>query len=341
MLPTATPGQPPLNDLDRRIVAALQVNGRATWQQIAHAVDASESTVSRRANRLLREGTVRVVGITDPLRCGLGSSVLVRVECTVGAAGSVARALATRSDVRFLALLTGTYDLVLEVVVSSREHLAGLLLDEVNSVPGITRTTTENVVRNFKTAYDWSRILLGEQADQLAACAPSQSCNAVEPMTLDPVDMQLVELLGIDGRLGVAELAIQVSVSESAIRRRMERLTSSGALRFGTLVDPRLMGYHCELFLWLTVDLNQLEQVACGLAQRSEVRYLSATVGYSDLTAEVIMRDLDDVYRFNTEVLATMPGIRQMEVGRELQTAKRGYLTAPLGPNGGANRTWP
>ena len=42
-----------LGHLDRRIVAALQLNGRATWKQVAAAVGATESTVARRGQQLL------------------------------------------------------------------------------------------------------------------------------------------------------------------------------------------------------------------------------------------------------------------------------------------------
>lgn len=327
-LPVVPPDTPVLNTLDRKIVAALQINGRATWHQVAKVVGASESTVSRRANRLLRQGYLRIVGVADPLRCGLGFPVLLQLKCAVGAVASVARTLAQRPDVRFVALLTGSYDLILEIIVPSRAHLAMLLVHQLNAIPGITSTTTESVLRNFKTSYDWSREVLGGDATGLAASTPAAIAQEAEPLTLSATDMQLLQLLADDGRLSVAELADQADVSESVVRRRVESLRAAGALRFATLVDPRMMGYECELVLWLNIDLSRLEQVASALGERPEIRYLSATAGYSDLVAEVILPDLDSLYRFNTEVLGSLPGIRRSEIGLELQTVKRVYLTS-------------
>lgn len=320
-----------MGELDRQIVAALQCNGRATWQQVARAVGASESTVSRRANRLINQGIVRIAGLADPLVCGFGYPVLLQVECAVGAVGSVARALAARPDVRFLSLLTGSYDLVLEIIVSSRAHLATVLIDQLNSVPGITRTTTESVVRNFKTSYDWSRDLLGGSAAAVEAKTPAPlACGPT--MELGTIDMQLLQQLGLDGRLSVAELAARIDVGDSVVRRRLDALTSGGALRLATLVDPVLMGFDCEFILWLDLDLSRLEDVAAALCARPEIRYLSATAGYSDLVAEVVVRDMDALYRFNTGVLASLPGIRRSEIGIELHTVKRGYLSSTLEP---------
>ncbi|WP_298325739.1 Lrp/AsnC family transcriptional regulator [Haloactinopolyspora sp.] len=324
-LPAHGPGQPPLDDLDRAIVACLQVNGRATWQQIAGVVGASESTVSRRANRLLRERIVCVSAVPDPPRCGLGTPVLMQVECAVGATSAVAGALAMRSDVRFLALLTGSHDLVLEVIVGSRAQLADVLVDQIRSVPGITHTSTETVVRNFKTSYDWSRRLLGDEVADLEPEPVTEPGNA----ELDGTDLHMVQILAADGRTPMSEVAGRVGIGEAAARRRVEALTTRGALWFATFVDPQAMGFETEMFLWLDIDFSRLEEVAGSLAEHPEVRYMSATAGYSDLACELVLHDLDDLYRFNTEVLGALPGVRRVEMGQELQIVKRGFLTSP------------
>lgn len=322
---SAPPGET-LDDVDRLIVAALQVSPRASWQQIANALDVSESTVSRRAKRLLSSGRVRVTVMPDPLRCGLGFPVLMQVECAVGAADTVARTLALRPDVRFVALLSGTYDLVLEIVVRSRAHLAEIVIRDLNEIPEIRRTTTETVVRNFKTSYDWSRTLLGKRAGSLEP--PGGSLEIPDrPNGVDAGDLELIQLLGGDGRLSAAELAKRSNLSESSVRRRVDAMAAREAVHFATFVDPILMGFESPVFLWLDVDLGALEEVAEALASRLEVRYLSATAGYSDLIAEVILPDLDHLYQFLTEVVGTLPGIRRSEVGLELDTVKRGYLT--------------
>lgn len=315
-----------LDDVDKRLVAALQVAPRASWQQIATALDVSESTVSRRSRRLLASGVVRVNGLPDPLRCGLGFPVLIQVGCAVGAAASVARSLAMRSDVRFVAMLAGSHDLVVEVIVASRGQLAEVLLDDLNRIPGIVRTTTEAVVRNFKTSYDWARELLGDRADLLPA-PPVPTPG--EPMShkVDADDLRLIELLSTDGRLSAAELAKRSNLSESTARRRVDALSACGALHFATFVDPVLLGFEVPLFLWLDVDLSAMEEVAQALVARHEVRYLSATAGYSDLTAEVILPDLDRLYDFLTGVVGSLPGVRRSEVGLELTTVKRNYET--------------
>jgi DNA-binding Lrp family transcriptional regulator len=177
-----------VDKLDRRIAAALQINGRASWQQVAYAVGSSESTVALRAQRTISSGELRVVAIADPILCGFGYSVLVQLKCEVGSSSHVTHALAKRSDVRFLALVTGSFDIVMELIVPSRRYLGGVLLDELPTIGGIKETTTETVLRNFKMSYDWSRDLLGDASVKLDRPAEVPGSVTAMSYSLDTID---------------------------------------------------------------------------------------------------------------------------------------------------------
>ncbi|GHF05730.1 hypothetical protein GCM10014715_72290 [Streptomyces spiralis] len=100
---------PMLDDLDLRIIAALQINGRASWRAIAQALRLGERTVARRGARLLESGTVRVTGLEN-----FAETVVIRVHCAPGLAPQTAAALAERDDVVFSSTVTGTADVVAE-----------------------------------------------------------------------------------------------------------------------------------------------------------------------------------------------------------------------------------
>lgn len=319
-----------MDEVDRRIAAALQVNGRATWLQIARAVGSSESTVARRAQRLIEQGLLRIAAVIDPAPLGLGYPVLVQLRCGP-AASAVADTLAERADVRFLALVTGSFDIVMELIVPSRRYLASVLLDELTAIEGIRETTTESVVRNFKTSYDWSRGLLGESAAELEGSfglknVPLGDTSLDSVDSVDSVDLQLVQLLGEDGRRSFADLAARLDISESVARRRVHAMCASGCVSFATFVAPELLGYDVELLCWMRVDLARLDDIANTLATLPEVRYLSATSGYSDLICEIILRSQDDLYAFSTKTLGGLTGIQSVDFGLELQTVKRAHL---------------
>lgn len=113
----------------------------------------------------------------------------------------------------------------------------------------------------------------------------------------------------------------------TATERQAHRVGAARAsVRPIALVDPRLLGFDVELLLWLRVDLAQLERVAAALSSRREVRYVSATSGYSDLVCEVIVRSPNDLYAFLTTVVGALDGVRQVDGASELVTVKRSHI---------------
>lgn len=313
-----------LDELDRQIVAALQIYGRASWQQIARAVDASDTTVARRAQRLFNSGVVRVVAATDPLRCGEGYPVVMQVKCRVGKRIHVAAELAKRADVRFIALVTGSFDIMLELIVRSQRELARVLFHGIDAIDGITSTVTENVIAHYKVAHVWSHGTLSDDATAGLSEARGTIVET-EPTPLDERDRALVDLLAGDARASFASLANQLRVSESMAKRRVSALVHDGRLRFTTIVDPAVLGYGVEILCWLDVDLSHIDDAAHALTARPEVRYVAGTAGYANLLCEVVLYDHADLYRFTTQVLAGLPGLRRTEIGFELVTLKRAF----------------
>jgi DNA-binding Lrp family transcriptional regulator len=316
-----------LDPSDRRLVAALQIHPRATYRQLASALDQSESTVARRLQALLEGGKFRIAAHPDPLICGMGRPVLMRLRCQAGSAGHVATALATRPDVRFLAGVTGSYDLIMELIASSKRHLAQVLSYELNEVPGIVHTTSEGVLRTMKTTFDWSRGLLPpETVDKLQRTAPAPGTDRGGAVELDEDDLALIAGLKDDGRATYKDLAARTGLSESTVRRRVEALARTGALVLATLVEPAELGFDAEFFFHVRVQPDRLDAVADAFAGRPEVRYLSSSYGYGGLTGEVILPSQDDVYDFSRETFARLEGIHDVEIAMELETYKRGHM---------------
>src|SRR5262245_28088342 len=125
---------PVADSLDRRIVSALQIDGRASWHRIAAALGEAERTVVRRGTRLLDSGLVRIGTLT--MR---GRSPFVGVRSAPGYARVTATALARRPDCVFALVLTGTLDCVAELR-GPRDRLAGLVMDELPGLPGVVET---------------------------------------------------------------------------------------------------------------------------------------------------------------------------------------------------------
>lgn len=312
-----------LDDADRLILAGLAINGRVSWARLARAVDMSESTVARRAQRLFDSGRARIVGVPDPARCGFGTPVVVHLRCVPGAARAVAEELAARPDTRLVALLSGNTDVVAELISDDRAHVNRMLHTDIPKLAGVTEVSADWVLKTFKIGFDWARQVLGSSADRLATADPVRI--GPEPPDLDPVDLDLVAALSEDGRLSYADLADRLEISESMAARRLSDLITTGCITFSPLIDPAILGYDVEVLIRLRVQLSHLEEVAKLLCESDAVRYLSATTGPSDLVCEAVLPGTDALYAFLTRTLADLPGIRDVETSVELTSLKRSY----------------
>jgi DNA-binding Lrp family transcriptional regulator len=316
-----------LDDLDRRIITALHVNPRASWNVIAAVLDASVATVTRRGQKLLESGLLKVIGWVDVARGGFGVPAWLRFKCELGRVGHVARALAERGDVRFVSIVTGPVDCVAEIIVPSHSALLPILDHEIHSIGGITDVESHTVLRTF--VYSWfpAHLSTEEEAHLGRVVQPYElPSNGSEPDVLDDVDLALLGALAPNGRLPFRLLAERLGISESTVSRRVASLVARGCLYFRCVMDPALAGFDVEFMVWMSVEPAALESAATLLSQHPAVRYLSATAGTYDLLAQVALGDEQDVFTFNTQVLGALPGVRQVQELIELQTLARGHV---------------
>lgn len=311
-----------LDELDRRLVAALAIWARAPWGQIGKAVGASETTVARRYQRIVDAGVLRIAAAPDPVACGMGTPVFVHADCEQGQARVIADRLAQRADARYVALLAGPSHVVAELIAADRAHLTRMLVDELGDMPGVRGTSYGTVLRTFVTRFDWSRELLG---DGVTALEVPDTATPIGPVPLDEVDLAIITELGIDGRRSSADLASRLGVSESMATRRVRALVARGCLHFAPVIDPAQLGFDVEALIRLRVDLPRIEDAATVLREHVAVRYLSVTTGASDLVCEVVLPNSDALYRFITKTLAALPGLREAETSIELVTVKRSF----------------
>lgn len=316
--------------LDRRILAALQLNGRASWNTIGRALEASETTVARRAQRLADAGLVRVVGVVDVLRCGFGVPVLTRLRTDPAAVDDVAAAVAARSDARFVTIVTGGWDVVSEHVLPSRRATHQLLAHDLPAIPGVRDVASGTVLRSFAAAHDWNPGLLDPAAEQLLRPKlppPFESgASFAEPAQLDQTDLALIAELIDDGRRTYTELAATLGVNETTIARRLDSLVDRGCIRFRTLAEPTLLGFDLEVMVWLTVPPARLEAAGTSLADHPAVKYLVATSGDTQLAGRVALANHEDLYRFTVDGLGGVDGIATAVVTPELETLKRSWV---------------
>lgn len=314
-----------MDDLDRRLVAALQVSPRASWGEIGRAVGEHERTVARRLQRLIADGAVQVTAIYDDLRSGHGHPVHLHVLVRPGAAAQVAQALAVRQDTRSVYSVTGAADLGCELVAPSRDALHDILTAEITGIDGVTQTQTQVVLHTFRTVAEWHAPFLDD-----AEVAELRPPGPAEPLPdqdgLSPLEVEVAELLAADGRIGFTSIAEKLDVSLPTARRRVASLLERRLVLLRAEVEPALLGLEVEAQLWLRVRPHGLDLVGERLAAHPGVRYCAATSGTYTMIVQVAAAHEADLYRFLTGVVGPLDDVTDVNVTLITRAYKRGHL---------------
>jgi Lrp/AsnC family transcriptional regulator for asnA, asnC and gidA len=141
-----------VDDLDRKIIEALQENGRESFRRIAARLGVSEGTVRARYARLTSEGILQVVAVTNPLGLGFDQA-LVGVK-TSGAPDELADELSRWPEADYVVVTAGQFDLVVEVVAADRRELLDLT-NRMRALDGVVSTEIFFYLEMWKQLYDW------------------------------------------------------------------------------------------------------------------------------------------------------------------------------------------
>ena len=129
-----------LDDLDYRILAELQQNGRESFKNIARRLNVSDGTVRLRTERMVSAGYLRIKASVDPLYFENCIVAQVGINLKQRADRAIMERIAGFRGVQSVVNVTGRYDLIIEVFVDSRQELRRFLVEDLSAIEGVTNS---------------------------------------------------------------------------------------------------------------------------------------------------------------------------------------------------------
>jgi DNA-binding Lrp family transcriptional regulator len=131
-----------MDDLDRRLIAELRMNGRASVPKLANALGVARGTAQARLDRLVENGTIK--GFTIRLRDGQGENQIrgiILIE--IGGRNVKAIVAAVKKEAGFVALhnTTGKWDMIGEFEVPDMASLSRIA-SNVRAIDGVDKSET-------------------------------------------------------------------------------------------------------------------------------------------------------------------------------------------------------
>lgn len=143
-----------LDDVSKAIIEQLQQDGRRAYAAIGKAVGLSEAAVRQRVQRLTDSGAMQIVAVTDPLELGFARQAMIGLSVD-GELEPVADALAAMEEIDYVVITAGGFDILVEAVCESDEHLLEVLSTRIRTIPGVRGTETFVYLKLRKQTYSW------------------------------------------------------------------------------------------------------------------------------------------------------------------------------------------
>jgi DNA-binding Lrp family transcriptional regulator len=143
------------DELDRRIVAALVENARATYAQIGRRVGLSAPAVKRRVDRLRAAGAITGFSATvDPAALGWTTEAYVEVFCRGRTSpADIGAAVSRYPEVTGAATITGEADALLHIRAADVRHFEQVV-ERISAEPFVVRTRSVIVLSRLVSRAD-------------------------------------------------------------------------------------------------------------------------------------------------------------------------------------------
>ncbi len=143
-----------LDEIDSRLLAALQDDAHLTAHQLGERLNLSASQAGRRRQRLEAEGVITgYCARLDPAKLGLGVQAFVQVQMAThapDAARSFQRLIQTHAEIISAWTLTGDADYLLRVTCTDLAALNRLIHEILLPHSAVARVQSQIVMNQFK-----------------------------------------------------------------------------------------------------------------------------------------------------------------------------------------------
>jgi len=147
-------GSASIDAVSKAIIEQLQEDGRRPYAAIGKAVGLSEAAVRQRVQKLLDQGVMQIVAVTDPLTVGFRRQAMVGIRVE-GDLDPVAEALAALDEVEYVVITAGSFDLLVEIVCEDDDHLLEMINKRIRALPGVRSTESFVYLKLRKQTYTW------------------------------------------------------------------------------------------------------------------------------------------------------------------------------------------
>lgn len=300
-----------LDDVNLRLLAALQVNARMSSADLSAHLGISQTTCLERWRNLEALGVIRRYR-TDIDVDRIASNLRVFVEVTLARhrpadLRAFADHICALPEVIAVYRISGPYDYMLSIACQSTRHYHELTEKIIDRAPNIERFVGYVVLGRTKKFCGYPlENLTGKRLDPPMMTRQVKSPGTREPK-LDDIQLRILQGLQTQGRIANVDLAEIAGVSASPCSERVRRLEAHGYIQqYVTEIDLDLCIPHVYLMAEAVLeshrpeDFTRFEQIVRDIP---EIIAAYRLAGSYDYTMDILCRDMHHFHELEERML--------------------------------------
>ncbi|WP_086563446.1 Lrp/AsnC family transcriptional regulator [Streptomyces africanus] len=326
--------RPLLDELDRRLIGALHLAPRATWDDVGGILSADASTLKRRYDRLYEARMIRVIGQADWGMHTTAMPVHVFLDITGETPLAVLDRLRDLPHLQLLAQISGDYPLY-AVVHAPSEAATSEAIDRMFSVPGVRRVNALPALSTLRRGITWDPQFLTDTERaallELGVAHPEGAATATPPAKpLSEAERTVVALLIQDSRASAAGIGRAAGLATSTAHRVVRRVLDEGWVKPRLEIVSEWLGFQTPFILRLRVAPGETPDVMRRIDQLPQTRLVAHVASDMSVLATGLVTDRSALALFVDRELAEIPGILTVSVDVMLAEPRRYWLDRDL-----------
>jgi Lrp/AsnC family leucine-responsive transcriptional regulator len=143
---------------------------------------------------------------------------------------------------------------------------------------------------------------------------------------LDAIDLQILDLLSKNGKLGNKEIAAVIGLSTTPTFERVKRLERKGIIKgYSAILDKKIIGKGLKVFCQVSLKSHNAEIIdgfEKEIVHLSEISACYHIAGDFDYSLFIEVADMDEYQQFLKQKLANIPNIANVQTAFVMSTLK-------------------
>jgi DNA-binding Lrp family transcriptional regulator len=302
-----------LQDKDLKLIAALEKDGRARFAPLSRLLGISISTVAKKTRQLLEEGVVEIKAVTNPHRLGLNAHAIMAIRTSPKALEKVSALLVKHPNTELVTSIFSRFNLLISAQFESWDGLHEFISSELSVIHEILDMEIYFTRENKKRYFD-------------APFARSENL----PLKIDETDQQIINLLCVNGRYRVSDLADTLGLSISTASKRLSRLYDENAIQVRGHVNQTKIGNHATAFFLIKAKHEEIDSICRNIVTYPEISTVITLINQYDIFVGGVCRDSDALYDLVNNRITAIPGVTDIETWPRGKIFKRQYGLLPV-----------